>query len=288
MSIETPAIDAGLQERFRRSMAALIKQQDTLQRLIEVRKVQETKWFRGLGSTSDDKHHVVKKALDDLEDNLRVAAQQDTDFIEVSMTCGDPREAALIVNEMARLFVASQKQKKQGRVTAKLANVDHWQVSLQKGLEMAERALEEVRTRWGFGDLEDHNYPPPVVVRLNRLQSLRDDMLLEVSGLEATINDLKERKVDFEALRTQLIPRRAKLRELDKMLEQAGAKKKDFDLARVQYRQRAAVRNRISERLDAIENLIEKYKIMHDDPDIAKVQMVGPAPEPLEPDSTDK
>jgi hypothetical protein len=113
-------------------------------------------------------------------------------------------------------------------------------------------------------------------------------MLLEVRGLEATINDLKERKVDFEALRTQLIPRRAKLRELEKMVEQAGAKKKDFDLARVQYRQRAPVRDRFNERLDAIENLIEKHKIMHGDPDVAKVQIVGPAPRPLEPDSTDK
>jgi uncharacterized protein involved in exopolysaccharide biosynthesis len=269
-------------------MAALIKQQDMLQRLIVVRKVQETKWFRGFGSTTEDKHHLVKKALDDLEDNLRVAAQQDTDFIEVSMTGGDPHETALIVNEMVRLFVSWQQQKKRGQISAKLANLERQQVSLHKDLDAAERALEEVRIRWGFSDLEDHNYPPPVVVRLSRLLSLRDDMLLEVRGLEATINDLKERKVDFEALRTQLIPRRAKLRELEEMLEQAGAKKKDFDLARVQYRRRAALRDRTRERLGAIEMLIEKYKIMHGDPDVAKVQMMGPAPKPLEPDSTDK
>jgi hypothetical protein len=288
MSIETPAVDARLQERFRRSMAALIKQQDMLQRLIDLREVQETKWFRGFGSTSDDKHHFVRKALKDLEHNLRVAAQQDTDFIKISMTCGDPREAALIVNEMVGLFVSWQQQKKRGRISAKLANLEQQHIALQKDLDTAERALEEVRTRWGFGDLEDHNYPPPVVVRLSRLQSLRDDMLLEVRGLEATINDLKERKVDFEALRTQLIPRRAKLRELEKMVEQAGAKKKDFDLARVQYRRRAAIRDQIGESLGAIRMLIDKYKIMYNDPDIAKVQMVGPAPRPLEPDSTDK
>ncbi|MHC4501657.1 MAG: hypothetical protein ACYS21_21430 [Planctomycetota bacterium] len=44
----------------------------------------------------------------------------------------------------------------------------------------------------------------------------------------------------------------------------------------------------MSERPGAIEMLIEKYKIMHNDPDIAKVRMVGPAPRPLAPDSTDK
>ncbi|MHC4156148.1 MAG: hypothetical protein ACYST6_14690 [Planctomycetota bacterium] len=288
MTIETAAVDSGLQERFRRSIAALIKQQDMFQRLIDMRKVQDTKWFRQFGSTSDDRHHFVRKALEDLERNLRVAAQRQTDFIKISMTCGDPHEAAMIVNETVRLFVGVQQQKKRGQISAKLANLERRQVSLQKDLEIAERALEEVRTRWGFTDLEDHNYAPAVVVRLNRLQGLRDDMLLEVRGLEATISDLKERKVDFEALRAQLIPRRAKLRELEKMVEQAGAKKKDFDLARVQYRRRAAIRNRMSDRPGAIEMLREKYKMMHNDPQIARVEMVGPAPEPLEPDSTDK
>ncbi|MHC4501656.1 MAG: hypothetical protein ACYS21_21425 [Planctomycetota bacterium] len=182
MTIEMPAVDPGLQESFRRSMAALIKQQDMLQRLIVVRKVQETKWFRGFGSTSNDEHHFVRKALKDLEHNLRVAAQQDTDFIKISMTCNDPDEAAMIVNEMVRLFVSWQQQKKRGQISAKLTNLEQQHVSLQKDLDAAERALEEVRTRWGFTDLEDHNYPPPVVVRLNRLQSLRDDMLLEVRG----------------------------------------------------------------------------------------------------------
>jgi hypothetical protein len=88
MVIEAPAVDAGLQKRFRRSIAALIKQQDMLWRLIDRREVQETKWFRGFGSTSDDKHHFVRKALKDLEHNLRVAAQQDTDFIKISIAGG--------------------------------------------------------------------------------------------------------------------------------------------------------------------------------------------------------
>jgi len=288
MTIETPAVDAAVQECFRGSVAALIKRQEMLQQLIGAEWIQATKWLRSLGDVENQRYDVFKKALAELHKNFGVDVQEETDFVELSMTCGEPDEAALIVNELAQLFIGAQQQKKQGQVRAKLANLEQQRASLQRDLDSAERSLEEVRTRWGFTDLEDHNYAHPVVVRLNRLQSLRDDMLLEVRGLEATISDLKERKVDFEALRAQLIPRRAKLDELEKMVEQAGAKKKDFDLARIQYRQRAAVRDRMSEHLGAVVILIEKYKIMHDDPDIAKVRVVGRAVEPLAPDSTDQ
>jgi hypothetical protein len=267
-------------------MATLIKQQEMLQQLIHAEKIQATKWFGRFGDVKNQGHEVFRKAFEDLQKNLRVHVEEETELIELSMTCGDRLEAALIVNEMVRLFLASRRAAATGDVAAKLANLAAERSSVQRHLDAMELALKDVRDRSGFTDLEDHNYPPAVVVRLSRLESLRDDMLLEVKGLEATMRDLEARKVDAESVRAQLIPLRAKLGELERMVEQAGAKKKEFDLARVEYMQRATVRNRISERLGAIEMVTAKLRIMHGVPDVARVQMVGRAQAPLEPDST--
>ena len=41
---------------------------------------------------------MIRAAFKDLEKNFRVLVQEDTDYIELSMTSGDQLEAALIVN----------------------------------------------------------------------------------------------------------------------------------------------------------------------------------------------
>ena len=70
--------------------------------------------------------------------------------------------------------------------------------------------------------------------------------------------------------------------ELEKLRQEIEAKKRDLDLARVQYEQRVTIRDERKEMLDEVKAQIEKLKIMHDDPETPKVQFVGYAPEPLE------
>ena len=105
MTIGTPQIDKDVQYSFRVSMATLIKQQSTLQKLINRDRIQETKWFRGFGEIRDES---IRKAIKDLEKNFGAYAQKDGEFVVVSMTCGDKEESVLIVNEMVDLFIASQ------------------------------------------------------------------------------------------------------------------------------------------------------------------------------------
>jgi capsular exopolysaccharide synthesis family protein len=69
--------------------------------------------------------------------------------------------------------------------------------------------------------------------------------------------------------------------ELEKMRQEALAKQKELDLARIQYKQRASIRDERKQMLDSVKEQLEKLKIMLEDPETPKVQFVGPAPVPL-------
>ena len=80
----------------------------------------------------------------------------------------------------------------------------------------------------------------------------------------------------------QLIVLQGRYDELERLRLEAKSKKEDLDNARVQYEQRLAVREERKEMLDEIKATIESYKIIYDDPETPKVQMVGLAQKPLE------
>jgi polysaccharide biosynthesis transport protein len=73
-----------------------------------------------------------------------------------------------------------------------------------------------------------------------------------------------------------------KLVQLEEMRKTAIAKQNDFDVAKVQYKLRLAVRDERELRLNETKEAIEKLKVMHDDPETPKVQFVSRTMEPLE------
>jgi uncharacterized protein involved in exopolysaccharide biosynthesis len=291
-AIGTSPIDKDIQYGFRVSMATLIKQQSTLQELIAGDKIQQTEWFKGFGKT---KVECTRKAKRDLEKNFRVSAQKEGDYIELSMTCGDAEEAALIVNEMVDLFLRKQESTKKIEIAAKLKELANRQHSVQGDLNLAEKAMADVRKASGFTDLEEHSYPHPITVRLNRLELERDNCVLEIKEVQANIENLNKRveqqvseqvknelQANLKDVQDELSVLQSKLEELEKMRQEAAAKKRDLDLARVQYEQRRRIRDERVRMLEAIKAHIEKLRIMHDDPETPKVQFVGYAPVPLE------
>ena len=291
-AIGTSPIDKDIQYGFRVSMATLIKQQSTLQELIARDKIQQTEWFKHFGKT---KVECTRKAIRDLGKNFRVSAQKEGDYIELSMTCGDAEEAALIVNEMVDLFLYSQKDTKRGEVAAKLTELENRRHSVQGDLNLAEKALADVRTRSGITDLEEHSYPHLITARLIRLELERDNYALETKGVQVYIENLKKRveesvseqvKDELEAnlkdMQSELIMLQGKLEELEKMRNEAKAQKRELDLARVQYEQVRRIRDERVRMLEVIKAQIEKLRIMLDDPETSKVQFVGYAPVPLE------
>jgi capsular polysaccharide biosynthesis protein len=111
MAIVSGQVAKDIQYSYRVSLASLMTQQSTLQRLTARDKIQETKWFKRFGDVREISN---AKAFDDLRKKFSAYAQRDGDYIVVSMTCGNAAESALIVNEMVDLFIASQRSSKKG------------------------------------------------------------------------------------------------------------------------------------------------------------------------------
>jgi capsular exopolysaccharide synthesis family protein len=165
-----------------------MKGQRTLEELLDRDKIRKTEWFGHFGKS---KAVSIRKAVKDLKKRLGVSAERDAEFISVSMTCGDKIESALIVNEMVSLFIASQGSTKKAEVTERLARLEDQRVRLQRDLTSAEDALDDVRKRWGFGDLEEREFQHTVTLKLNRLEFEQDDLLLEMRQIQASIETLE-------------------------------------------------------------------------------------------------
>jgi len=350
--IQSPVVAKDIQYGSRISMSLLLKSQGMLQQLIDRDKIQQTKWFQNFGPIKDTR---IRKAIKDLVDNFGASAQRDGDSIVVSMTCGSKEESAIIVNEMANLFVSTQGGAKRKEVAEKLSRLEDQQVRVQRDLTLAEGTLDDVRRRYGFADLEEHAFQPTTDIKLNDLEIEQDKLMMDISQTRAGYERLAmqaegpvqvqvERQVETDPVMTSLAQQLAlqesalasslarfgenhrvvrqarefiagieeeralrkaviaeqtrqsnlrntqdvlitlekRLEELNKRREEAAKRKEEIDLARVQFQQRAAIRDERRAMVDSIKEQIEKLKIVHDDPETPKVQVVNLAPEPLE------
>jgi capsular exopolysaccharide synthesis family protein len=349
-------VSKDIQYGYRVSMAALMTQQSTLQKLISRDKVKETKWFNNFGKIME---RSIVKAVDDLEKYLRASAQRDGDYITVSMTCRDAKESALIVNEMVELFIASQRSTKKADIAEKLARLQDQKDNIQRDLDAAERALGEVRDRWNITNLEEYTgrgyQQNAITVRLNDLELEQNELNLQIKQLQADVENLAKlatgpigvqvenqierdpilmmlaqqlvlqeaaltasftkfgenhrqvrqsqelideirekrqirkveiaeqtRQANLKNAQSYLLALQQRFTELEKLREEALAKQKELDLARIQYQQRASIRDERKQMLDSVKGQIEKLKIILEDPETPKVQFVGPAPVPLD------
>jgi len=351
MDIDTPQMQKEIIYGYRQSIANLIKQQSTLQDLLESDEVKKTRWF-------ERREGSIRKAVKYLDRYFRAYPHRDAEFVEVSMTCRDAREAADIVNEMVDLFIRKQGTVERGKVNAELVMLEERQRRVKAELDAADKGLDEVRERWGITDLAmpvGRNFQHTITIKLNNLELEKDGLELAIRQLSADISNLKdlatgpiseqieyaiERDPVMVTLAQQLvfleaqlsgaltkfgenhrvvlrtreqineIKKRRELRkveiaeqtsranlenardglhvlqerfeQLEKLREEAEAKKEELDKARVQYEQRLKIRDERIAMLDLIKEQVEKTKMMHDAPETPKVQAVGPAPIPLE------
>ncbi|MBN1508043.1 MAG: polysaccharide biosynthesis tyrosine autokinase [Sedimentisphaerales bacterium] len=353
MEIVASQVQQDIQYGHRVSLANLMKMQSSLQELIRISdKVRATKWFRR--TVHGDSRDAVKA----LEKHLNAYPQREAEHITVSMTCGNPTEAALIVNEMARLFVSQHTDTEKADVGQKLTELTERQNIVQREMEDSERAMQQVREKTGISDLErpaGRYFQHTITLRLNDLELQESEMSLAIKQLQADIGNLRQlaegpiteqiehaieqdpvmvslaqqialyqaqlsgRLTKFgenhrivrqtqelidkiEAERTQrkmLIAeqtRRAnllnardmlhvleeRLAELQRLRGEAQQKQNTLDSARSEYEQAMKKRDERAEMLNQIKAQIEKYRIMLDDPATPKVQLIGPAPDPLE------
>jgi succinoglycan biosynthesis transport protein ExoP len=359
MDIVASQVQQDLQYGHRVSLANLMKSQGSLQGLLrDSDKVRGTNWFRRTMKGDEDPLKATNNAVRYLERNLIAFPHREAEHIIVSMTCARPAEAALIVNEMTRLFVSQHGETQKADVRQKLIEMTERQTAVEADIKNSEQALQRVREETGITDLEvpaGKYFQHTITLRLNDLELQESELRLAIQQLQADIGNLKqlaegpiteqiehaiERDPVMLALAQQLAlleaqqsgrltkfggnhrvvrqtqelireievkkgqrrteiaeqTRRAnlmnardslrvlegRLGELQRLRAEALEKQKGLDNARALYGQRLKTRDERIEMLNQIKLQIEKLRIMLNDPDTPKVQIVSTAPEPLE------
>jgi uncharacterized protein involved in exopolysaccharide biosynthesis len=186
-TIQSPLVTQDIQYGNRLSLAMRLTSQGMFQQLIDRDKIQQTTWFKDFGDIKDER---IRKAVKDLKKYFSANAQRDGDSIIVGMTCGDKEESALIVNEMASLFVNSQGGAKRKDVAERLARLDEEQVRVQRELDQAERTLDDIRRRYGITDLEEHAFQSVLEQKINNLDNQGNTLALDISQTQASIETL--------------------------------------------------------------------------------------------------
>ncbi len=186
MTIGEAFVQKDIQYGHRLSVANLIKRQSSLEDLLRREEVKVTRWFQSRGS--------IRRAVKDLEDDFGASALRDAQFVELSMTCRDAREAALIVNQMMDLFLASQGTTSQREVSQRLVALETRREQIDREWRQAEAALSEVRAAYGLTDLErplGRYWRHTITIRLEDLELQRNELALAISQLQANIANLE-------------------------------------------------------------------------------------------------
>lgn len=190
MQIGGPIVAKDIQYGHRLSIASLIQQQSTLMNLLDRDRIKRTEWFRSFGDDTNTALRI-RRAFEDLKKRLGVSALRDAEFVSISMTCGDKKEAALIVNEMVDMFIASYRVTRVSDVRSRLSELQTRRGFVESELTAAERSLDEVRTTFGFSDLEERTFEDTITKRLNVIDEEENNLRLNVSQLQANIENLE-------------------------------------------------------------------------------------------------
>lgn len=351
LTITTIQLQKDILYEHRQSIANLLKQQRTLEDLLDRDAVKETTWF---AEWDGDR----RKALRSLENHFGAYAHRDSVFVEISMSCQAAKEAADIVNEMLNLFLAQQGTTEQQEISNKLQRLEEQRVRIQGELDAANKGLDDIRAAYDLTDLEKpagRYFQHTITLRLNSLELQKNELDLAIRQLRADIGNLQElatgpiteqveyaiekdpvmvtlaeqlafleaqlsgrltkfgenhrdvrqtrelleetrnrreqrkreiaeqtRRAQLENARDGLIVLQERFEQLEKLRQEAEAKKKQLDLAQIQYEKGIKIRDERLAMLDSVKEQIEKMKTLHDDPETPKVLAVGPAPIPLE------
>ena len=83
------------------SIITLVKNNSTLEFLIDRDKIQQTEWFYDAWR---NKRRKIKSGVSELKKRFCAKAIPARDLIRISMTCGNKNDAAVITNEIAYLL----------------------------------------------------------------------------------------------------------------------------------------------------------------------------------------
>lgn len=191
--IGTPLASKEIAYEFRFSKAALIKQQSYLQELIRRDAVRETKWFKWFGND-------IIKIIEDLEDHLVVYPDRNSNYISISMTCSDPEEAALIVNQTVDLFVKSQQTTAEAGIGEKLRELSQQENELRDKLRSVTSSLADIRRSTGLTQLEgdEANFRHTITQKLGNIEFEKIKLEADIEQTRASVTSYETRKTTDE------------------------------------------------------------------------------------------
>jgi capsular exopolysaccharide synthesis family protein len=211
-NVGQPQKDTFYQTRF--SKAAMVKQQDLLQELIRQDEIRQTNWFKQFaetdaqGTVTGDLGKATTDAIDDLMKNLSATAPRDYVFIEIGMTCGSAKEAAIITNKMVELFITSQ--------------VEQARASLRKQLTEQTNQRNDIRTRLDQIETTEANMRAGTrYARLNMSQNstFRDYMDDKISDIEKSSSGLESQRANLET-QIETLKKRAESDQFDNVIQE--------------------------------------------------------------------
>ncbi len=193
MTIGQPQAARDVRFGHRALFANQMRQQRTLEDLVMRDRIQQTEWFQSFGDTRDER---IRYALRDLDRRLGVSPQRDADLITISMTARSAGESAAIVNELVAMFLARQRATTREDVGQRLSELQEQRNRVQRDLDSATRALDEVSETFGFTDLEQiGNVRSTLQVKLDTLEVQQDELMMQISQLQANVRNLERQAV---------------------------------------------------------------------------------------------
>jgi hypothetical protein len=165
-------------------------------------------------------------------------------------------------------------------------------------LDQAYRSLDDIRRRYGFSDLEQHDYPHPITTRLIRLQKEEDNCAIDINQFQ-THHDIllsqpqqllssgkpdPDQAAGIKDIELKIKLAQSRLAGIREMREETQKTQEELDMARAQYARGKTIKNERRTALDAVKTKIEELKILYDNPDVAGLQLVDISPIPLKAD----
>ncbi len=190
--------------QFRFTKSALMTQQGMLERLIQQDAIRDTAWFKSFTQLDEtgqptNMAKATLAALGDLQKKMIASAPRDYNFIQLSMTCSSPTEAAKIVDEMVALFINEQRELARGTITSQLIERKSQLAAVQDRLRGIESQLAGIRSGSRFARLnlsENQSFRDYMDDRLGDLENSSSQLESQRASLESIIATLKKRAFD--------------------------------------------------------------------------------------------
>ncbi len=160
-------------ERFVASQALFAVSPTVLNEVLQTPEVRGTRWFAGADQS---------KLRLELEDDLASGPVKDTNYFRVVMGCREPREPAIIVNQVVNTYIAKVRDRTADAYRRELAGYQKEQTTLQSQIQQKLRQIQDFVATLEPGSSGEKSLHGPTVMDI--IERQREVAMLELRNLE--------------------------------------------------------------------------------------------------------